>query len=432
MNRDDATFDSMGLNESLLRTIRNKKFTQPTPIQAETIPQALAGRDILGCAQTGTGKTAAFALPIIQRLQTGKPAKGSRPIRSLIVAPTRELAAQIGQALGEFSRKTGLRHTVIFGGVNQRKQCTELRRGVDILVATPGRLLDLANQGKLKLSRVEILVLDEADRMLDMGFLPDIRRIMKLVPDQRQTLLFSATMPKEIKKMSGQLLDDPFTVTIAPETPAADTVRQQVQFVQNPEKMTALKDILACPSVTKAIVFARTKRRADKIARQLDRASIAAAAMHSNKSQNQRRRTLGQLKSGALRVLVASDIASRGIDVSDISHVFNYDMPNDAETYVHRIGRTGRAGTEGRAVSFCSSEEVALLSDIEKLLTRELPIRGNQPRPAEGSGTTARPGRSRGKRSKNRNSSSNRSSNSGARTGSRPRNGRRRRQLATS
>ncbi|MFP4054198.1 MAG: DEAD/DEAH box helicase [Phycisphaerae bacterium] len=276
----------MGLSQSLLRTIRSKQFTKPTAIQAKTIPHAMDGRDILGCAQTGTGKTAAFALPILHRLQTGDSTRGFRPIRSLIVAPTRELAAQIGQSLGEFAGRTGLRHTVIFGGVNQRKQCAALHRGVDILVATPGRLLDLANQGRLKLDQVDILVLDEADRMLDMGFLPDIRRITKLVPSKRQTLLFSATMPKAIQQMSSQLLQDPVAVTIAPEAPAAETVEQAVHFVQNSDKLPLLQQILACKTVTKAIVFTRTKHRADKIARKLDQASIPAAAMPSGRSAN--------------------------------------------------------------------------------------------------------------------------------------------------
>jgi ATP-dependent RNA helicase RhlE len=381
VNPDNASFDRIGLDTNLLRVIRDKQFTQPTDIQAQTLPHALKGRDILGCAQTGTGKTAAFALPIIQRLDRDDFTRGYRPIRSLIVAPTRELAAQIGETFREFATHTGLRQAVIFGGVNQRPQCKTLRRGVDILVATPGRLLDLINQGEIKLDRVEILVLDEADRMLDMGFLPDIKRIVKLVPEKRQTMLFSATMPPAIDQMSASLLRNPFTVTIAPEAPAAETVDQAVHFVQNAGKLPLLKDLLSCGSITKAIVFTRTKHRADKIARKLDQARIPAAAMHSNKSQNQRQRTLGQLRSGKLRVLVASDIAARGIDVSDISHVFNYDMPNEAETYVHRIGRTGRAGMEGKAVSFCSDDERPLLKQVERMLTTQIDVasgeRGN-------------------------------------------------------
>jgi ATP-dependent RNA helicase RhlE len=430
LNPDNVTFAGMGLNENLLRTVRNKQFTHPTAIQARTIPQGLAGRDILGCAQTGTGKTAAFALPILQRLGGGSPRKGAGPIRSLIVAPTRELAAQIGQAIGELGAKTGLRHTVIFGGVKQRSQCAALRRGVDIVIATPGRLLDLANQGQLKLDRVEVLVLDEADRMLDMGFLPDIRRIVNLVPAKRQTMLFSATLPKAIRQMSSQLLQDPFTVTIAPEAPAATTVEQAVHFVPSMDKLSLLTELLACKSITKAIVFTRTKRRADKVARKLDRASIPAAAMHSNKSQNQRQRTLGQLKSGALRVLVASDIASRGIDVSDISHVFNYDLPNEAETYVHRIGRTGRAGMEGQAVSFCSPEEMPMLKDIEKLLTSPLTVRGDQPPAGKQTGRSDRRAGSgaRPRKGGNRSGGGKRRSNSAASGGRfQDRRGRRRR-----
>jgi ATP-dependent RNA helicase RhlE len=402
VNPDNASFDRLGLDDNLLRVIRDKQFARPTDIQAQTLPHALTGRDILGCAQTGTGKTAAFALPIIQRLHRENFKRGWRPIRSLIVAPTRELAAQIGEEFREFGKHCGLRHTVIFGGVNQRPQCKNLRRGVDILIATPGRLLDLINQGEVELDRVEILVLDEADRMLDMGFLPDIKRIVKLVPDKRQTMLFSATMPPAIDQMSASLLHKPFSVTIAPEAPAAETVDQAVHFVQNNGKLPLLKDLLACSSITKAIVFTRTKHRADKIARKLDQASIPAAAMHSNKSQNQRQRTLGQLRSGKLRVLVASDIASRGIDVSDISHVFNYDMPNEAETYVHRIGRTGRAGMEGKAVSFCSDDERPLLADVERLLTKELDVAGGE-RKAATSGSSSKPdNRHRGNSSKRR------------------------------
>ncbi|NLW87622.1 MAG: DEAD/DEAH box helicase [Planctomycetes bacterium] len=378
MNSETNSFDGMGLNRALLDIIRDKQFTRPTPIQAQTISHGVGGRDILGCAQTGTGKTAAFALPIIQRLGLRKPPHGHRPIRSLIVAPTRELAAQISQTVGEFGRPSGLRHTAIFGGVNQRPQCEALRRGVDILIATPGRLLDLIGQQRLRLDRVEILVLDEADRMLDMGFLPDIKRIVGLVPDERQTMLFSATMPQQIKQMSNQFLRDPVAVTIAPQAPAAETIAQAVYFVQQDGKLPLLKNILSGEGITKAIVFTRTKHRADRVAHQLEQASIAAAAMHSNKSQNQRQRTLDQLKSGRLRVLVASDIASRGIDVSDVSHVFNYDLPNEAQTYVHRIGRTGRAGLEGQAVSFCSNDERELLRDIEKLLGRRLEVAGGR------------------------------------------------------
>jgi ATP-dependent RNA helicase RhlE len=402
VNPDNASFDNLGLDDNLRRIIREKQFTRPTDIQAQTLPHALKGRDILGCAQTGTGKTAAFALPIIQRLNGENFKRGWRPIRSLIVAPTRELAAQIGEAFREFGKHSGLRHTVIFGGVNQRPQCKTLRRGVDVLIATPGRLLDLINQGEIELDRVDILVLDEADRMLDMGFLPDIKRIVKLVPDKRQTMLFSATMPPAIDQMSASLLHKPFSVTIAPEAPAAETVDQAVHFVQNPGKLTLLKDLLACSSITKAIVFTRTKHRADKVARKLDQASIPAAAMHSNKSQNQRQRTLGKLRSGQLRVLVASDIASRGIDVSDISHVFNYDMPNDAETYVHRIGRTGRAGMEGKAVSFCSDDERPLLTQVERLLTEQLDVASGERKAAAAGSSAKSDNRQRGNSSRRR------------------------------
>ena len=370
-------FQSLGLHEVLLDAVRDKQFTTPTPIQMRAIPPALAGRDVLGCAQTGTGKTAAFALPILQRLgQTGRD-QGSRPVRSLILAPTRELAAQIGQSFEDFARRSGLRHAVIFGGVNQNSQCAALRRGVDVLVATPGRLLDLLGQGKVDLRHVEILVLDEADRMLDMGFIHDIKRIVALVPAKRQTMLFSATVPAEIERLAGTLMTDPARVSVDPQALAADTVDQEVHFVGRKDKLGLLHAMLAGGTIAKALVFTRTKHGADKVARKLSRADVPAAAMHSNKSQNQRTRTLEGFKAGHLRVLVASDIAARGLDVSDITHVVNYDLPHEAETYVHRIGRTGRAGQKGQAVSFCSDEERPLLLQIERLLSRRLPVAKN-------------------------------------------------------
>lgn len=375
-------FQSLGLHEVLLDAVCDKQFTTPTPIQMRAIPPALAGRDVLGCAQTGTGKTAAFALPILHRLGRKGRDRGPRPVRSLILAPTRELAAQIGQSFEDFARRTGLRHAVIFGGVNQTPQCAAVRRGVDILVATPGRLLDLLGQRKIDLRHVEILVLDEADRMLDMGFIHDIKRIVALVPAARQTMLFSATVPAEIERLAGTLMDNPVRVSVDPQAPAADTVEQEVHFIDRKDKLALLHAMLTGGAIAKALVFTRTKHGADKVARKLSRADVPAAAMHSNKSQNQRTRTLEGFKSGDLRVLVASDIASRGIDVSDISHVVNYDLPHEAETYVHRIGRTGRAGQRGQAVSFCSEDERPLLRQIERLLSQRLKVaRKLAPRP---------------------------------------------------
>jgi ATP-dependent RNA helicase RhlE len=400
------SFEKLGLDQALLRTIREKQFSHPTPIQNLAIPPALAGKDVLGCAQTGTGKTAAFALPILQQLASMNAPRGWRPIRSLILAPTRELAAQIGEAFVEFGRGGPLRHAVIFGGVNQRPQCAALRRGVDVLVATPGRLLDLIGQGQLKLDQVEILVLDEADRMLDMGFMPDIKRVVAMIPAQRQTMLFSATMPAEITRLARTLQREPVRVSVAPETPAADTVDQAVHHVPKTDKVALLQSILAEGEIAKAIVFTRTKHGADKVARKLEQAAITAAAMHSGKSQNQRLRTLEQFRKGRLRVLVASDIAARGLDVTDISHVFNFDMPAEAETYVHRIGRTGRAGLSGQAISFCSAEERPLLNQIERLLSRRLPVVAGpageavemQPEPElVGVGAPARSSRPRGR-----------------------------------
>ena len=365
-------FTHFNLHESILQTIRHKRFERPTPIQTGVIPAAMDGRDVFGCAQTGTGKTAAFALPILQRLNPVT-SKGRRPIRSLILAPTRELAAQIGETFGEFGRRSGLRHTVVFGGVNQRPQCRDLRQGVDILVATPGRLLDLMGQGEIELGRVEILVLDEADRMLDMGFIKDIERVIARIPQNRQTMFFSATMPPAIDKLARRLMDNPERVVVTPKAPAAETVEQSVRFVEKGDKLNLLRGLLGDEAVTKAIVFTRTKHGADKVARKLNKAGVRCEAMHSGKSQNQRLRILDGFRTGRMRVLAASDIAARGLDVDDITHVVNYDMPAEAETYVHRIGRTGRAGTSGRAVAFCSKEERPLLRQIESLLSRKLP-----------------------------------------------------------
>ncbi|NIA21961.1 MAG: DEAD/DEAH box helicase [Anaerolineaceae bacterium] len=369
-------FNNLGLIEPLLQAVRSEGYTTPTTIQEQAIPPILGGKDLLGCAQTGTGKTAAFALPILQHLHRRAAAdrRRQRPIRALIMAPTRELAAQIGESFQVYGRHAGLRHTVIFGGVKQGPQDRALRRGVDILVATPGRLLDLLNQRLLSLAQVEILVLDEADRMLDMGFIHDIRRVIAQAPARRQTLLFSATMPREIQTLADSLLSRPVKIRVTPESPAASTVQQSVYFVESHQKATLLEHLLGNAAVTRALVFTRTKRGADRVARRLNRRRIAAEAIHSNKSQNARMRALLNFKSGRTRVLAASDIAARGLDVDDISHVINYDMPRDPETYVHRIGRTGRAGASGEAISLCSDNQRSDLRGIERLLGRDIPV----------------------------------------------------------
>ncbi len=387
-------FDEMNLVEPLLRAISREGYTIPTPIQAQAIPYVLEGKDLLGCAQTGTGKTAAFALPILQRLHLGtsqaKPSpvvdpatesktkrrKGnnSRPIRALVITPTRELAAQIGESFTAYGFHTPLRNTVIYGGVKQSRQVKALRQGVDILVATPGRLLDLMNQREVNLSKVEIIVLDEADNMLDMGFIHDIRKVITNLPKERQALLFSATMPGAIRALADTILTDPVSVKVASENAAADTVIQTLFFVQKENKPAMLEYILGNREVTKALIFSRTKHGADKITKALNKAGFTADAIHSNKSQNVRTRTLKDFKTDKINVLVASDIAARGLDVDDISHVINFDMPSEPETYVHRIGRTGRAGSTGKAVSFCSSDQRDLLYGVEKLLGKAIPV----------------------------------------------------------
>ncbi len=357
----------------LQRALKAKGYRTPTPIQEQSIPHLMAGSDLYGCAQTGTGKTAAFALPILQRLILHPlPCRPGCP-QALILAPTRELAGQIGESIAAYARYTGIKQTVIFGGVSQQGQERALNRGVDIVVATPGRLLDLLQQHVLSLDAVRTFVLDEGDRMLDMGFLPDIRRIARMLPKQRQSLLFSATIPAAIVALAGELVTRPVHVTITPEQPAVERINQTVLFVEKGDKIKLLTGLLRDPTKTRVIVFAQMKHAANRIAQQLDRAGIPATAIHGNKSQGARTRAMACFKNGETRVLVATDIAARGIDVADISHVINYDLPREAETYVHRIGRTARAGAAGDAVSFCSSEERALLSSIESLLHRPVP-----------------------------------------------------------
>jgi ATP-dependent RNA helicase RhlE len=399
------SFGELRLIEPLLRAVASEGYTTPTPIQELAIPHVLEGRDLLGCAQTGTGKTAAFALPILQRLHAQPPAaKGDgkfdgkhggggrrRPIRTLVLTPTRELAAQIGESFGVYGRHTGVRHTVIYGGVGQGSQAQALRNGVDVLVATPGRLLDLLNQGLLSLAEVSIFVLDEADRMLDMGFIHDIRRVIARLPVRRQTLMFSATMPGEIRVLADTILRNPVEVKVPSVSMAADTVEQALYHVEKSSKLPLLEQLLADPIMGRTLIFTRTKHGADKVARRLAHVGIAVEAIHSNKSQNARTRALASFKNGATRVLVASDIASRGLDVDDISHVVNFDLPHEPETYVHRIGRTGRAGAAGQAISFCSDEERDDLKAIERLLGKRIPVlRHNiKPQPtAESAGTS--------------------------------------------
>jgi ATP-dependent RNA helicase RhlE len=372
------TFDELKLHPTLLQAVKAEGYTTPTPIQAQAIPHVLAQRDVLGCAQTGTGKTAAFALPILQRLSATTP-QGLRPIRCLVLTPTRELATQIGDSFATYGQHTGLRHTVIFGGVSQGAQVQALRRGVDILVATPGRLLDLLQQRLVSFQALEIFVLDEADRMLDMGFIHDVKRIINAIPKKRQTLFFSATMPQEIQALSQSILVDPVRIEVTPVATTAETVDQSVYFVEKPNKRALLNHLLKDPAIKLALVFTRTKSGANRVTRDLQAAGVGADAIHGNKSQNARERALDAFKDGSIRVLVATDIAARGIDVEGITHVVNFDLPNIPESYVHRIGRTGRAGAAGIAISFCDHEERAYLKDIEKTIRRQVPVIGEHP-----------------------------------------------------
>ena len=374
-SKERNPFEAFGLRPELLRAVAEKNYTTPTPIQEKAIPFVLEGRDLLGCAQTGTGKTAAFALPILNRLQE-TPWKGSgrRPIRALVLTPTRELASQIAESFGEYGRHTALKHAIVFGGVSQHPQAQALERGIDILVATPGRLLDLMSQGLVNLRTVETFVLDEADRMLDMGFINDIRRIIDQLPGKRQTLFFSATMPGEIRGLADTILRDPVRVAVTPVATPAEAVAHQVHYVEKPEKIALLKHLLDGPSVKNALIFTRTKHGADGVTRQLVRHKVMAEAIHGNKSQNAREKALGRFKRGQTRVLVATDIAARGLDIVDLSHVINFDLPNEPESYVHRIGRTGRAGASGIALSFCSFEERPFLAGIERLIRKHLPV----------------------------------------------------------
>lgn len=358
-----------------MRAIEPLGYETPTPIQAQAIPHVLAGKDVLGVAQTGTGKTAAFSLPMLNRLGKQPRRESRRVIRGLVISPTRELSAQIGDSIRDYSKHLNLHHTVIFGGVKQGKQVAALQRGVDIVVATPGRLLDLIDQGYISLKHLEYFVLDEADTMLDMGFIHDIRKVIKLLPPDRQSLFFSATMPQNIQELADTILRDPVTVEVERRSSAAETVDQRLYFVRQNDKKHLLVDVLTAPDVTSALVFTRTKYGADKLVRHLRKEGVRSEAIHGNKSQPQREKAMKAFKRGDLGVLVATDIAARGIDVDELSHVVNFEIPNIPETYVHRIGRTGRAGAEGVAISFCNEDdERTYLRDIQRLIRREVPL----------------------------------------------------------
>jgi ATP-dependent RNA helicase RhlE len=404
-------FRELDLIEPLLRAIRAEGYSSPTPIQELAIPPILDGRDLQGCAQTGTGKTAAFALPILQRLSARRwRGGGSCPIRTLVLAPTRELALQIGDSFASYGRHLDLKHTVIFGGVGQEPQVRALRRGADIVIATPGRLLDLCSQGFVHFEGLEVFVLDEADRMLDMGFIQDVRRIIAKLPRRRQTLLFSATMPEAVLDLSQKILSDPVYVEATPSATMPERIEHAVYFVEKGDKRELLSHLLNDPSIRRALVFTRTKHGADRVAKHLSRGPHRAEVIHGNKTQGKRERALDQFRRGVTRVLVATDIAARGLDVEGLTHVINFDLPNPAESYVHRIGRTGRAESAGVALSFCGVEERLYLQDIERLIRKRIPVVADHPyrsrlsppdaksavRPAAGrrwsAGTSRRPG----------------------------------------
>ena len=373
-------FEDLRLIEPILRALKTEGYTTPTPIQEKAIPVLLDHKDLIGCAQTGTGKTAAFAIPILQMLkQENPPLNGHRKIKSLILTPTRELAIQIGESFTAYGKHTGLRHTVIFGGVTQHPQTESLKAGIDILIATPGRLLDLIGQNFIHLTDVKIFVLDEGDRMLDMGFIHDVKKVIALLPQKRQTLLFSATMPPEIVKLADTILTSPVMVAVTPVSSTVDIIEQSVYFVDKKDKPALLSHVLKYRSVLSALVFTRTKYGADKLVKYLKRQGILAEAIHGNKTQNARQRALRNFKEKKIRLLIATDIAARGIDIDELSHVINYEIPNIPETYVHRIGRTGRAGLGGKALSFCDTDEKAYLRDIYKLISKKIPVVDNHP-----------------------------------------------------
>ena len=374
-----TSFSELGLIEPIQRAVRAENYATPTPIQVQAIPHLLAGRDLLGCAQTGTGKTAAFALPILQRLAGDPRRAGPKACRALVLTPTRELAAQIETSFAVYGRHLKLSRAVVFGGVGQNPQVRAMAPGVDVLIATPGRLLDLMGQGFIRLDRLEVFVLDEADRMLDMGFIHDVRRVIKALPQRRQSLFFSATIPPEIAGLADGILTDPVRVGIRPVASTAERIEQSIMFVEKADKRPLLSRVLKDSAIERVLVFTRTKHSADRVVKQLAQAGVAADAIHGNKSQNARTRALERFRSGAGRVLVATDIAARGIDVDGVSHVINYDLPNVPESYVHRIGRTARAGKSGVAISFCDAEERAYLRDIETLIKARIPVVADHP-----------------------------------------------------
>ena len=421
-------FKKLELIEPILKALEDEGYTTPTPIQQQSIPLILEKRDLLGCAQTGTGKTAAFAIPILQLLYAEKKNEtGRKQIKVLILTPTRELAIQIDESFAAYGRYTGLTHAVVFGGVSQVPQVNQLRHGIDILIATPGRLLDLMSQGYIGLQHLKIFVLDEADRMLDMGFIHDVKRVIIKLPAKRQTLFFSATMPPEIQKLADILLTKPAKVEVTPASSTVDKIDQGLFYVDKTNKPLLLLYLLKSPNIVTALVFTRTKHGADKVVKILHKENITAAAIHGNKSQNARQHALSQFKNGKLRVLVATDIAARGIDIDDLTHVFNYELPDVPETYVHRIGRTGRAGNAGVAVSFCDYEERTELRDIQKLIGKNIPVVDSHPYPA-GSAPAAPPSSSQQRPAFNRGGNNQSSGRPPRRNfGSRPQGGRDRR-----
>lgn len=369
------SFEKLNLIEPILRALKTEGYSKPTPIQEQSIPVLLERKDLLGCAQTGTGKTAAFAIPILQLLHSDELfKKGPMGIKCLILTPTRELAIQIGESFAAYGRHLRLKHTVIFGGVSQHAQTQALRQGVDILIATPGRLLDLMDQRYVKLEHLKMFVLDEADRMLDMGFIHDVKKIISRIPAKRQTIFFSATMPNEIASLANSILTNPIQVEVTPVSSTANTIQQKIYYVDKGNKKHLLISLLKDKQIVTALVFTRTKHGADRVVKDLQRAGVTAEAIHGNKSQNARQRALTNFKSQETRVLVATDIAARGIDIDSLSHVINFELPNVPETYVHRIGRTGRAGASGISISFCDAEEKAYLKDIQKLIGKTIPV----------------------------------------------------------
>ncbi len=385
------SFSTLNLIEPIAKALESEGYTKPTPIQEKAIPVLLERKDLLGCAQTGTGKTAAFAIPILQLLHQDELYKKSPAgIKALILTPTRELAIQIGDSFTAYGKFLRLKHTVIFGGVSQKSQTDALRAGVDILIATPGRLLDLINQRYVKLEQLKMFVLDEADRMLDMGFIHDVKKVIAKIPAKRQTLFFSATMPKEIAELANTILTNPVRVDVAPVSSTANTITQSLYYVDKKDKRRLLQHILEDRSIRRALVFTRTKHGADRVVKELHQAGVKAEAIHGNKSQNARQRALTNFKSEQIRILVATDIAARGIDVDELTHVINYEIPNIPETYVHRIGRTGRAGASGISLSFCDQEEEEFIRDIQKLIGKQIPLATENPYPLTRDGMASR------------------------------------------